>query len=52
MKFKGSYGGPEMDISLVNMYEKPERWFWKMVGHFIAVTGAVKQTIVSGVVKS
>lgn len=39
-----------MDICLINIYEIPESWFWKRNGYFMA--GALKQTIISGVVKS
>lgn len=33
-----------MDVFLVNVYEIPEREFWKMIDRFIAFAEAVKQT--------
>lgn len=38
-----------MYVCLVNICEISERWFWKMIGYFIAVAEAVKQTVVSDV---
>lgn len=34
------------------MYEIIEIWFWERMDYFMAVAGALKQTIVPGVIKS